>query len=79
MRKRLVDQFFEEAKKRGVTMCSISKKSGLSESTLRSWRRHEPLLGNFVALVQALGGEVQITWEKKNKSKVDSVFYYVAT
>jgi|TARA_B100000989_G_scaffold127444_1_gene94611 lambda repressor-like predicted transcriptional regulator len=71
MRKRLVDQFFEEAKKRGVTMCSISKKSGLSESTLRSWRRHEPLLGNFVALVQALGGEVQITWEKKNKSKVD--------
>ena len=55
MRKRLVDQFFEEAKKRGVTMCSISKKSGLSESTLRSWRRHEPLLGNFVALVQALG------------------------
>jgi hypothetical protein len=29
------------------------------------------LLGNFVALVQALGGEVQITWEKKNKSKVD--------
>jgi hypothetical protein len=65
MRKRLVEQIFKQAKENNTTIKSACKRAGLSESSVRSWRRCEPLLGNFIALVEVLGGKVTITWKEK--------------
>jgi hypothetical protein len=65
MRKRLVEQLFDEAIRQDVYMTDLCRKAGLSISTCRSWRLHEPKLGNFIALVESLGGEVIIKWKGK--------------
>ena len=66
-RKRLVDELFSQVRERGMTMTDVCKKSGLSESTVRSWRRHEPLLGNFIALVEASGGTINLKWKEEDE------------
>ena len=48
-------------------MTDVCKKAGLSESTVRSWRRHEPLLGNFIALVEASGGTINLKWKEEDE------------
>jgi|TARA_R100000742_G_C4167850_1_gene7181 hypothetical protein len=63
MRKRLVEQLFDEAINQDKYMTDLCKKAGLSISTVRSWRLHEPKLGNFIALVESLGGTVNIKWK----------------
>ena len=74
-RARLVNKLFDEVHKRGDTITRVCKKAGLSESTVRSWRRHEPLLGNFIALVEASGGKVELHYNNKNeKEKMEQDF-----
>ena len=68
MRKRIVEQIFQQAKINNTTIKSACKRAGLSESSVRSWRRCEPQLGNFIALVEVLGGKVNITWKDKGKT-----------
>ena len=66
-RKRLVDELFSQVRERGMTMTDVCKKAGLSESTVRSWRRHEPLLGNLIALVEASGGTINLKWKEEDE------------
>ena len=66
-RKRLVDELFSQVRERGMTMTDVCKKAGPSESTVRSWRRHEPLLGNFIALVEASGGTINLKWKEEDE------------
>mgnify|MGYP001310452173 FL=1 len=64
----LVKDVFAHIKKNKLNLSSLSAKAGISYSSARSWKRHEPQLGNFVSLVEAMGGEITINWkEDKNK------------
>jgi len=64
----LVKQIFEQIKDNQLNLSYLSARAGVSYSSARSWKRHEPQLGNFCALVEAMGGEVTINWkEDKNK------------
>jgi hypothetical protein len=31
---------------------------------MKRWRNHEPRLGNFVAVVESMGGKVVVVWDE---------------
>jgi|TARA_B100000749_G_C18240625_1_gene388177 hypothetical protein len=63
----LVKEVFTVIKANKLSLPSLSEKAGISYSSVRSWKRHEPQLGNFVSLVEAMGGKVTINWTGKKE------------
>jgi DNA-binding phage protein len=58
----LVREMFETIKRRGRTVASVSRDAGVDAAAVRNWNNANPQLHNFVAMVNALGGEVVIRW-----------------
>jgi lambda repressor-like predicted transcriptional regulator len=60
----LVQDLLGRMRRLGITFASIERRSGLNASTMKRWRNHEPRLGNFVAVVESMGGKVVVVWDE---------------
>lgn len=60
----LVREVFEKMAEQKARYRQVAKKAGTTDAGIHNWRRgrHEPQLGTFMAVVQALGGKVRIEW-----------------
>jgi hypothetical protein len=61
----LVKEVFSVIKTKNLKLAALAQTAGISYSSARSWKRHEPQLGNFVSLVEAMGGRIVIEWGKR--------------
>lgn len=59
----LLRELFMKIRASGRTLDDIARQAGVSVSTIKSWRRHEPKLGNFEAVVHVLGGTMETVWD----------------
>ena len=59
----LLHDMFMHIRASGRTLDDIARQAGVSVSTIKSWRRHEPKLGNFEAVVHVLGGRMETMWD----------------
>lgn len=58
----LVRELFTRISAAGRTVESVSRAAGVYPKTVRNWGSVNPNLANFVAVVNAIGGEVVIRW-----------------
>ena len=62
-----------------VTGPALERVSGVSRKTVSRWRQMEPRLGNFVAVVESLGGRVIVELPDPVKTKCRSCDRETAT
>jgi lambda repressor-like predicted transcriptional regulator len=55
----VVDDLLAAIKRCGWPMKVLAHAAGVSEATLRRWRRHAPRLDKAAAVARALGGELR--------------------
>lgn len=60
----IVESVFKRMKEGGRTFEDVAEQSGLSVSTIKGWRKHEPKLGNLEAVAQSLGGRISLEWSE---------------
>lgn len=60
----LVHSVFERIKNSKRTFDDVAAEAGVSVSTIKSWRKHEPKLGNLQAVAQVLGGNISLEWSR---------------
>jgi len=58
----IVESVFKRMRDSGRTFEDVAEQSGLSVSTIKGWRKHEPKLGNLEAVTQSLGGCISLEW-----------------
>lgn len=56
---RVVDDLLAAIKRCGRPMKVLAHEAGVSEATMRGWRRHAPRLDKADAVARALGGELR--------------------
>ncbi len=59
----ILTDMFNRIRKSGRTLDDIARQAGVSVSTIKAWRRHEPKLGNIEAVLHVLGGKMNVTFE----------------
>lgn len=56
----LVAELAREIERRGVVKWKLMEKAGVAQSSLLNWKRQSPHLGNFVAVLNAMGLDLRI-------------------
>ncbi len=62
-RPRLIHQLFELLQ--GINYEEFEQRSGLTRQTIKNWQRHQPLLLNYEACVNALGYDLVLQRREK--------------